>query len=63
MSQKTFIGVSGTIFGIIAILHLLRAIYGWPAHIGTLEVPTWASWLSVLVAGYLAVTAFMLLKK
>lgn len=63
MSQRTFLGVSGTIFGIIAVLHLLRIIYGWPAQIGTFVVPTWLSWLSLLIAGYLAITAFSLLRK
>jgi hypothetical protein len=63
MSQKAFLGVSGTIFGIVAILHLARIIYGWPAQIGTFVVPTWASWVSLFVAGYLALTAFILLRK
>ena len=63
MSQRTFLGVSGTIFGIIAILHLLRITYGWPAQIGSFTVPTWLSWLSLLIAGYLAITAFILLRK
>ena len=63
MSQRTFLGVSGTIFGIIAILHLARIIYAWPAQIGRFVVPAWLSWLSLLVAGYLAITAFSLLRK
>ncbi|MDZ4339290.1 MAG: hypothetical protein U1B94_03620 [candidate division NC10 bacterium] len=63
MSQKAFLAASGTIFGIIAILHLARIVFGWPAQIGSIHVPTWASWLSLLVAGYLAITAFILLKK
>ncbi len=63
MGHKAFLGVSGTVFGIIALLHLARIIYGWPAQIGTFVVPTWVSWLSLVVAGYLAITAFMLLKK
>ena len=63
MSQKTFLGVSGTIFGIIAILHLARILYAWPAQIGTFAVPTWVSWLSLLLAGYLAITAFTLSRK
>jgi len=63
MSQKAFLAASGTIFGIITILHLARIMYGWPAQIGSIHVPTWASWLSLLVAGYLAITAFILLKK
>ena len=63
MSQKAFLAVSGTIFGIIAILHLARIVFGWPAQIGSVHVPTWASWLSLLVAGYLAITAFILLRR
>ncbi len=63
MSQKPFLGVSGTIFGIIAVLHLLRITYGWSAQIGTFAVPAWVSWLSLVVAGYLSITAFMLLRK
>ena len=63
MSQKAFLAASGTIFGIITILHLARIMYGWPAQIGSVHVPTWASWLSLQVAGYLAITAFILLKK
>ncbi len=63
ISQKTFLGVSGTVFGIVAILHLARIFYGWPAQIGSFVVPAWISWLSLLVAGYLAVTAFILLRK
>lgn len=63
MSHKTFFGVSGTIFGAVAILHLLRILFGWEAQIGSFVVPTWVSWLSLLVAGYLAITAFSLLRK
>jgi len=63
VSQKSFLGVSGTVFGIIAILHLLRITYGWQAQIGSFAVPTWLSWLSLLIAGYLAITAFSLLRK
>ena len=60
MSQKGFLTVSGTIFGVIALLHLARILAGWPAHIGTFEVPMWLSGVSVVVAGYLASSAFRL---
>ena len=60
MRQKTFFTVSGTIFGAIALLHLARILAGWPAHIGTCEVPMWLSWVSVVVAGYLSFSAFRL---
>lgn len=60
MSQKVFFTVSGTIFGVIALLHLARILAGWPARIGTFEAPTWLSWVSMVVAGYLAFSAFRL---
>ena len=60
MSQKVFLTVSGTIFSVIALLHLTRILAGWPAHIGTFEVPMWLSWVSVGVAGYLAISALRL---
>jgi hypothetical protein len=63
MSEKTFIAVTGILFGIIAILHLVRIIYGWPAQIGTFMVSPWVSWFSLLVAAYLAASAFILLRK
>jgi len=63
MGHKAFLGVSGTVFGIIALLHLARIVYGWEAQIGTFAVPAWLSWLSLLIAGYLAITAFSLLRK
>ena len=51
MSQKTFLTVSGTIFSVIALLHLARLLAGWLARIGTFEAPMWLSWISVVVAG------------
>ena len=60
MSHKVFLTVSGTIFGVIALLHLARLLAGWPARIGAFDVPTWFSWVSLIVAGYLAFSAFRL---
>jgi len=63
MSEKTYIAVSGIIFALIAVLQLTRALSGWPARVGTFELPLWPSWVAVLVAGYLAISAFILLRK
>ena len=60
MSREGFLTVSGTIFGVIALLHLARLVAGWPAHIGTFEAPMWLSWVAVVVTGYLALSAFRL---
>lgn len=63
MNTKIYLKLSGVIFGIIAVLHLLRVVYGWDAVIGGLVIPLWASWLAVAAAGYLAYSAFSLYKK
>ena len=63
MSQQAYLAASGTIFGVIALLHLARLLAGWPAHIGAFDVPMWLSWVSVAVAGSLAFSAFRLRRK
>ena len=36
--------ISGTIFGLVALLHLLRAVNQWPFQLGPWFLPQWASW-------------------
>ena len=54
MSQKSYYLTTGAVFLVIAILHLLRIVNGWPANISGFVVPMWLSWVAVLFAGYLA---------
>ena len=54
MNPSTYMKLTGTIFLIIALVHLLRAILGWPVMVGSMMVPVWASWVAFLVAGYLS---------
>jgi len=62
MTQKQFNLVTGTIFAVIAVLHLLRLIYHWNALIANRPVPLGASVVALLVAGYLAWQGFRLRK-
>ena len=50
--------VTATLFLVVALMHLLRIIFGWSVEIGCLSIPFWASWLGVLVAGTLAYFGF-----
>jgi hypothetical protein len=50
--------VTAALFLVVAIIHLLRIIFGWSVEIGGLNIPFWASWLGVLVAGALAYLGF-----
>ena len=46
--------ISGALFAIIALLQLLRIIFGWTAQIANWQVPIWASIIAVLITGTLA---------
>jgi hypothetical protein len=57
MSNKYAV-VSGTVFGVVAVLQVVRALNQWPVHVGTFEIPVLASWIAALVAGGLCAWAF-----
>jgi uncharacterized membrane protein len=60
MNQKTYVRVSGVIFTVVALLHALRLFRNWDMVIGGWAAPTWLSAAGILIAGYLAYTAFRL---
>lgn len=62
MTPRTFFLVSGLIFSLVALLHLLRLLLGWDAVIGGWAVPRWSSVIALPVAGFLAYQAFRLRK-
>ena len=41
MSQKTFTIIASVIFGVVALFHVLRIFFGWPAVIGGWAEPMW----------------------
>lgn len=53
MNQKTFSLVTGTIFLVVGLLHVVRVISGWEAVIGGWQVPMWLSWVGVVAGLYL----------
>ena len=58
LNRKTYMTVTAALFLVVAIMLLLRIIFGWQVEIGGLSIPFWASWLGVLVAGALAYFGF-----
>lgn len=58
--MKAYLGISGAIFGIVAVLHLLRLALDWPAQIGNWSVPFWVSWIALLLSASLCVWALQL---
>ena len=58
MNAQTYSRLAGTIFAIVAILHLIRALKGTEATLGGMTIPVEASWVGVLVSGTLAWLGF-----
>ena len=50
--------VSGTLFALIAMAQLTRALLRLPAQVGTFTIPVWFSFLAFAVTAGLAIWAF-----
>ncbi len=57
MTNK-YVVVSGVIFGLVAVAHVVRALGQVPVQLGSSAIPIWASWVAAVVAGALCVWAF-----
>jgi hypothetical protein len=60
MGEKIYLRLTGTIFGVVCCLHILRLLSGWPVMIGTWEAPLWFSWGGLPASGALSIWAFCL---
>jgi hypothetical protein len=58
LNQRTYNTLTALLFLIIAALHLLRIVFGWPAQIGGWSIPVWVSWLALVATGVLAALGF-----
>lgn len=58
MNRRNYFVASSTVFAIVGAVHLIRVVQGWEAALGGYEVPMWASWAAIAVAGYLAFTGY-----
>ena len=63
MSSRAYFIVSGTIFGLVAVAHLVRVVYQMPVQVGEWAFPMWLSWCGLVVAGALCVWGFRLLRR
>jgi hypothetical protein len=55
--------VSGVVFFLVALAHLLRLVLQWDVIINGWYVPAWVSVAAVLVAGYLSFRGFRLVER
>ncbi len=53
-----YVVVSGVIFGFMALAQLLRVVNQVSIQIGGVQIPIWASWVAVVVAGGMCAWAF-----
>jgi len=58
MDARNFSLLAAIIFAVVAALHLIRAIAGWPIAIDAMTVPVWASWIAFLITAVLAWIGF-----
>ena len=63
MSRKLYLVLSGTIFLLVALLHLLRIVYHLPVVVGALTVPQFVSYVGLPVACGLSLWAYWLVRK
>lgn len=61
LSLKLYLVLSGTIFFMVGMLHLLRLLNHWPIVVGTYVVPHGLSFVGLPVATAYAVWALCLL--
>ena len=60
MNTRVYLAVSGTVFGLVAVLHLLRVINGWSVVVGPWSAPLMVSWLGTIFPAVLCAWAFRL---
>ena len=52
-AKNIWLRIAGTIFGIVAIVNLLRIVTGVPVLIGCWSLPVWSNWMDLLATGFL----------
>lgn len=57
MTARIYLLISGTIFGLAAIFHVLRVVIGWTLTLHTWSVPMWVSWLGTILPAVLCIWA------
>lgn len=60
MTKKRYLLISASIFGMIAVLHLVRITLGIPVNVGGVSLPIGLSWGGLVLAALLSVWGFLL---
>ena len=60
MSNQQYLVISGVLFVLVSLAHLLRIVLGVPVHVDATAVPMAVSWVGFIVPGALAWWAYRL---
>ena len=60
MGLREYCVVSGILFSLVALAHLLRIVFGMPVQVDEYDVPMLVSWVGLFVPTGLAFWAFRL---
>ena len=60
MTKQNYLLISGTLFALVAIAHLVRLIFQLPVLVEEYAVPMYISWVGFIVPALLAAWAFRL---
>jgi hypothetical protein len=63
MNKRTYFFISGLVFAIVALVHLLRIINQFEVVIGTWSAPMVVSWIGFIATGILSYCGFTLMCK
>ena len=63
MPPRVYLIVSGGIFALVALLHLVRVVKQLDLQIGDWAAPAWVSWIGTVVPAVLSFSAFRLAKR
>ncbi len=59
LHERRYLIVAGTIFSLVAVVHLARIFMLMPLELAGWVVPLWLSWFAVIVAAYMAYSSLI----
>ena len=63
MNQRNYFLITGCLFAVVFLMHLIRILNGWTVILGPWTIPLKASWIGLMIAGMLSVWGFWLTGK
>ncbi|MBT3784044.1 hypothetical protein HOF92_03640 [bacterium] len=60
MTRKSYLLLSGTVFGIVSILHSVRVANSWSLTVDSWDLPIFVSWIAAGLTGLLCFWAILL---